>query len=99
MIGQFTQIGLKVKATSLYIKYLLYTGQWHCVKRTLPECGRYDLQSYLPVYLWKQAMAKEGKDCFDEILKLLKKHPTVLEEDDETEVYTISELFHTKLLF
>ena len=99
MIGQFTQIGLKVKAISLYIKYLLYTGQWHCVKQTLPECGRYDLQSYLPLYLWKQAMAKDGKDFFDELLKLLKKYPTVLEEDDETEVYSISELFHTKLLF
>ena len=86
MIGWFTQTGLKLKSTSLYIKYLSFTGQWHCVKQTLPECGRYDLQSYLPVYLWKQAKNKDGKDRFNKLLRRLKKYHTVQEKDDETEV-------------
>ena len=55
------------------------------MKRTLPECGRYDLGSYLPVYLWKQALEKEEKDPFAELLNLLRKYPDVLEETEETD--------------
>ena len=52
-------------------------GQWHCVKRTLPECGNYKLESYLPVYLWKQLCDREGKDIFWELVRLLHIHQGV----------------------
>ena len=52
-----------------------HSGRWHCVKRTLPECGNYDLESYFPVFLWKQALAKEKKNFFWELLVLLQKNP------------------------
>ena len=59
-------------------------GQWHCVKRTLPECGNYKLESYLPVYLWKQMCDRDGKDYFWEILRLLHIHQDVFcASDDE----------------
>ena len=52
----------------------LKLGQWHCVKRQLPECGRYDLEGYLPVYLWKKHCEVLDKDPFWELLRLLSKH-------------------------
>ena len=46
-------------------------GQWWCVKRHLPSSGRYSLQSHLPVYMWTQRCAKEGKNVFWELLDLV----------------------------
>ena len=34
--------------------FFLFIGTWQCVKRKLPDSGRYDLESHLPVYLWKK---------------------------------------------
>ena len=58
-------------------------GQWHCVKRTLPECGNYKLESYLPVYLWKQMCDRDGKDYFWELLRLLHIHQDVFCSSDD----------------
>ena len=52
-------------------------GTWHCVKRQLPEGGNYDLESYLPVYLWRQECEAQGKVPFWELLRLLHKHQDV----------------------
>ena len=69
----------------------LPSGTWHCVKRTLPECGNYKLESYLPVYLWQQAMKKEGKNCFKELLNLLKKNPAIFQDQEDEEASMVSE--------
>ena len=76
---------------------IFVTGQWHCVKRQLPgellqiwacftyykpECGNYDLESYLPVYLWKKHCELEGKDHFWELMTLLPKHQSVFCAED-----------------
>ena len=58
--------------------HVWFPGRWHCVKRTLSECGNYDLESYLPVFLWKQAMERKKKNCFWELMRLLQKHPNLL---------------------
>ena len=54
------------------------------------------MESYLPVYLWKQAIRKEGKDCFDEMLALLKKYPDIFaqqeKDDDDGEVSKVVRL-------
>ena len=60
-------------------------GQWHCIKRTLPECGNYKLECYLPVYLWKKKCDKEGKDYFWELIKLLPKYQDMFCKNKEQE--------------
>ena len=56
------------------------------MKRTLPDSGRYDLESHLPVYLWKKYCDRSEKDYFWELLGLLKKHQDVFcnENVDDT---------------
>ena len=71
--------GRLVAASSLFIAYFItiflsHLGQWHCVKRTLPECSNYKLESHLPVYIWKLRCDAMGKDYFWELLRLLHKH-------------------------
>ena len=63
--------------------FFALAGRWQCVKRQLPQCGNYDLGSYFPVYLWKQAMKREEKDYFFELLSLLAKHPDIFQAEDE----------------
>ena len=55
------------------------------MKRQLPECGRYDLESYLPVYLWKKQCEVEDKDPFWELLRLLSKHQELFISDGVSE--------------
>ena len=62
---------------SRVLSRLLSIGQWHIVKRTLPECGNYRLESYLPVFLWRKMCDQTGKDPFWELIRLLKKHQDV----------------------
>lgn len=44
---------------------------WFAIKRTLPRGGKYNLSSYLPVFLWRHATKQAGKDPFQEVLLLL----------------------------
>ena len=53
------------------------------MKRQLPECGNYHLESYLPVFLWRQGMANEGKDLFMEMIALIKNRPDVFNVNDK----------------
>jgi len=46
-------------------------GKWFVVKRQLPRSGAYDLERYLPVYLWKDKMKRMGLDPFKELLRLV----------------------------
>ena len=63
-----------IKYRFIHIKMFTILGQWHCVKRTLPECGGYKLETYLPVFLWREKCKKEGKSLFWEFVKILSKH-------------------------
>ena len=56
------------------------------MKRTLPRCGNYRLESYLPVFLWKLAMVKENKECFWELIELIKENPDVFANNSTQEV-------------
>ena len=46
-------------------------SNWYRVKRWLPGSGRYDLNSYLPVFLWTIQCRNRGLSTFAELLKLL----------------------------
>jgi len=46
-------------------------GRWYCVKRWLPSSGRYDLNMYLPVYMWTVDCRKRKKSKFWELLELI----------------------------
>ena len=71
-----------------------FIGQWHCVKRTLPDSGNYDLESYLPVYLWKKQCENEGVSTFWEIMTLLKKHQDVFFSSEADNVGLIVSLLY-----
>ena len=75
------------------VRIFICLGRWHCVKRTLPECGNYNLESHLPVFLWKQNCDRDGKDYFWELLRLLHKHQATFfdkkVEDDSVYFITI----------
>ena len=68
-------------------------GQWHCVKRTLPECGGYKLETYLPVFLWREKCKKEGKSLFWEFVQILSKHRGSIignpEDSDSVSLYNM----------
>ena len=55
------------------------------MKRQLPQCGVYKLESHLPVFLWKKQIESEGHVFFWNLLELLAKHQPMLcsETNDE----------------
>ena len=78
------------------INWLLYfiSGRWFCVKRQLPSSGKYDLESYLPVFLFKRKCDRLGNIYFWEIIRIIAKHQaaimssldTILDEDVEANI-------------
>ena len=69
-------------------------GKWFVVKRSLPRSGNYDLirwqlislnafspSSYLPVFLWKERMKREGKDSFRGLMMLVANRQNSDEEE------------------
>ena len=75
-----------------FIFLFSFIGTWQCVKRKLPDSGRYDLESHLPVYLWKKYCDRNEKDYFWELLGILKKHQEVFcnEKDSDTQESDLS---------
>jgi len=72
-------------------------SRWFAVKRQLPRGGRYELKSYLVLYLWKEHCRQQCKDLFSEILALIAMKQR--EEDTEhpmakTKNKTRQELYH-----
>ena len=72
-----TLAGHAYQISNFLFFFFHFLGTWQCVKRKLPDSGRYDLESHLPVYLWKKYCDREEKDYFWELLGLLKKHQEV----------------------
>lgn len=73
----------------------------------MPECGNYNLESHLPIYLWKKQCERKNINCFWEILRIIAKHQSsifsqkdqeaVAEEslavsDDEVDELQVSEV-------
>ena len=46
-------------------------GTWFRVKRWLPTSGRYQLEYYLPVYLWNQECKRAGVSPFWKLLEII----------------------------
>jgi len=53
------------------------------VKRTLPRSGAYDLDSYLPEYLWRQLVRRQGGDHFTSFLAIIAEKKLRQDADEE----------------
>ena len=48
-------------------------GTWFRIKRWLPSSGRYDLESYFPIFLWKIDCEKRNVSQFWELIEIISK--------------------------
>ena len=74
-------------------------GTWNCVKRKLPSSGNYDLESYLPLYIFKQRVKFANKSLFQEFLKIINKHQTLVMNQNKLREKPTKEIIKVKCCF